>query len=172
MEKNNSKSNSRSSGLSAYKQKTLREENKKRYDDISDNFSECRRRTFIVLAAELSVVAFFLTDVKSLIPDQLYGRILSAGASSVCMFSVLLLLYNYRSIYKWPTPIGPREQEMIKSAKNEEGVDRVVSDDYHNAAEVAHSILERMARILNFSMHAFVICAIILLVIKIFGKEW
>lgn len=158
--------------LKLFRQERLTEEAKTKYARTDKAFIDCRNRMFVLFTAELGVVAYFtsyfFSNFPNNIPTELYGKIVFGMAYLAALFSVGMLFISYKSIFDWPSPIGPLEREKIRNATNKVKILKIIEEDYLYAREEGEKIVKKRAKILNTSMHIFVISAIILLTIRIF----
>ena len=158
--------------LELFRQEKLAEEAKTKYARTDKAFVENRNRMFVLFTAELGVLAYltthFFSNFPNNIPTELYGKIIFGMAYLALLTSTGLLFIFYKSIFDWPSPIGPVEREKIKAAKTKIKVLKIIEEDYLFAREKGEEIVKQRAKILNISMHIFVISAIILLTIRIF----
>lgn len=158
--------------LELFRQEKLTEEAKTKYARTDKAFVENRNRMFVLFTAELGVVAYFtsyfFSNFPNNIPAELYGKIIFGMAYLAALFSVGILFIFYRSIFDWPSPIGPLEREKIGNTTSRIKILKIIEEDYLYAREEGEKIVKKRAKILNTSMHIFVISAIILLTIRIF----
>ena len=154
--------------LAVKKHKLLLEENRRLYNSTCEKFSGMRNRILTFLAIELAVLTYFFTDLRSIIPSELYGIVFFVVGVACLLFSVTLFFYCYRSIHNWPTPIGPVEVEKLKHAHSESEVLSIFVKDYAEANIIAGKIFSRYAKFSNWGLYLFIVGVIILLVIKFF----
>lgn len=154
--------------IEIYKLTMLLNEAKKRYESVDTSFKENRNRMFVLFSGELAVMTFLFSDLLNIMPDELYGRVIFIMACSGIVFSVGLLFIFNRSIFNWPSPIGPLDREKIKQMNNKKEILEYMINDYVNARNDGHKILTRKAKALNLSIQIFILSAIILMIIKIF----
>lgn len=139
---------------------------RRKYDKIDTLYNSMRTRMFTLLSIQLAIMAYLFSDLSSLVPNELYGILFFAAGAIGLGISISTLFFYYRSINNWPTPVGPVETEKINNNPTRINALRVVLDDYEVAYDKACHIYSKRAKALNFSLHAFTISAIILLVLK------
>lgn len=158
--------------LELFRQEKLAEEAKTKYSRTDKAFVENRNRMFVLFTAELGVTSYFtsyfFSNFPNNIPVNLYGGIIFGMAYLAMLFSVGILFIFYKSIFDWPSPIGPVEREKIRNAKSKVEILKIITKDYLGAREKGERIVAKRAKILNTSMHIFIVSAIILLTIRIF----
>lgn len=156
------------SDIDLFKQRELLKEARKRYEETNVTFREIRNRMAILFSAELAIMTYLFSDLTSIFPQERYGQVIFIIACLGILASIGTLFIFYRSIPNWPVPIGNIDRLKISNVKNEIDVLKYIENDYYLANEEAQNILKKRALAFNFSMHIFIISAIILLIIKIF----
>jgi len=142
------------------------EELRRKYDKVDGLYNNMRTRMFTLLSIQLAIMAYLFSDLSSLVPHELYGILFFAAGAIGLAISISTLFYYYRSISNWPTPIGPIEVLKINNLPTRINTLKVASDDYNDAYGSACAIYATRAKALNFSLHAFTISVIILIVLK------
>lgn len=142
------------------------EEGRRKYDKVDTLYNGMRTRMFTLLSIQLAIMAYLFSDLQSLVPHELYGILFFAAGAVGLAVSIGTLFYYYRSIRNWPTPIGPVEILKINHLPSRINTLEVACEDYEVAYHRACAIYAQRARALNFSLHAFTISVIILIVLK------
>lgn len=145
-------------------------EERRRYSMLRDVSQGMRNRTLAILTIEFAILTYFFSDVRSVVPSEIYGIIFFAISAFCLAVSVGILFYCYRSV-DWPDPVGPIEIEKINNTISEQDAVNIIIDDYRAAANDANKILKRRGKLLNVSLYLFIMSVIILLVIKFFNLQ-
>lgn len=144
----------------------LLEEWRRKYDKEDALYNSMRTRMFTLLSIQLAIMAYLFSDLKALVPEELYG-IIFFGAGAIGVFiSTSILFFYYRSISNWPTPIAELESEKIMNNPTRINTLNVACEDYELAYNKACYIYSVRARALNISLHVFTASVIILLVLR------
>ncbi len=146
----------------------LLEEAREKYRKIDKVYAEIKNRMLLFLTADIALLAFFFTDIRECLPNELYGIIFFAIGVISIITSIGILFSHYRAIYDWPSPVGPVEIEHIKHKSGGKEILQVAIDDYMDAYEAADRIARKYAKAANWSLLLFVAGVTILLIIKFF----
>ena len=157
-----------SNNLDIFRQHELLDEAKKRFDRTNITSREIRGRMAILFSAELAIMTYLFSDLTSIFPQELYGQAIFILACLGIVVSIVTLLTFYKSNSNWPAPIGETDRAKIANLNSELEILKYIEEDYFFANEEAQKILKKRGKAFNFSMHIFLLSAIILLIIKIF----
>ena len=154
--------------LDILRQRELLNEAKKRFDRTNTTSREIRGRIAILFSAELAIMTYLFSDLTSFFPQEHYGQAIFILACLGILVSIVTLLTYYKSNSNWPAPTGETDRAKLMNLNSELEILKYIENDYFHANEEAQGILKKRAKAFNFSMHIFLISAIILLIIKIF----
>ena len=146
----------------------LLEEAREKYRKVDRVYTEIKNRMLLFLTADIALLAYFFTDIRECLPEELYGIIFFAIGVVSIIASVGILFSHYRAIYNWPSPIGPVEIERIVHKSGGKEILQIAIDDYLGAYEAADKIARKYARAANWALLLFVVGVTILLIIKFF----
>jgi len=139
----------------------------RRHDALDKHFLETKSRRLLLVSAELAIFVYLFSDLRNMIPKELYGTVFFAIGVISAIASLFFSFYHLRPI-KWPNPIGPVETVKIDAAKSELEWKKIIYDDYCSCNNDNAKILTYMSRTLVASLIFFVISVTILLIIKFF----
>lgn len=153
--------------LQNHKLKLKLDAEKERYSAAEGSFNGIRSRCLALLSVEMVLITYFFSDLRSIIPSEIYGIIFFAIGIISIIASAGLSLYSIRPI-TWPDPIGPEEYAKLDYAKDENECLKVFANDYTLSAEEAKRLTAKQAQIFKYSLLLFVFGLIMLLIIKFF----
>ena len=156
------------SDINLFRQRELLNEAKLRFERTNATSKEIRGRMAILLSVELAIMTYLFSDLTSIFPQEKYGQAIVIIACLGVLVSIITLLAHYKSNLNWPAPTGETDRAKLATLDNEIEILKYIENDYFCANEEAQKILAKRAKAFNFSMHIFLISAIILLIIKIF----
>lgn len=156
------------SDVDLFRQRELLDEARLRFERTNATSKEIRGRIAILLSAELAIMTYLFADLTTIFPRERYGQAIFILACLGILVSIVTLLVHYKSNSNWPAPTGKTERTKLANLDSELDILKYIEEDYFSANEEAQRILRKRAKAFNFSMHIFLISAIILLIIKIF----
>ncbi len=139
----------------------------KRYDSLSQSYTEAKNRRLLLLSAETAIFTFLFSDLQNLVPKELYGIIFFSIGVLSGVASLVLSFYHCRPM-PWPDPIGPVEDAKMNAASTEREWKIVALNDYKDANLECNRLLGIYAQTLKWSLIFFMMGITILLIIKFF----
>ena len=133
-------------------------------------FDKMNNKTFALVGLLLTLGGLLTYDAfKISFPDNVIEYIIFIAALSLLGLTSALIGYDYRAKKDWSVPIGPVEEEKLNKSKKYESALEIIHQDYRDVYSARDKILDRKARVLNVSLHMFIVSVILLIVLKIGG---
>ena len=146
----------------------LVEEDRLRHALVNGAERKVKDRIFLVVTAEFTVLTLIFHQWTKFYNTPA-EKAFFFGALFVIAFFICVLLYFYRGVKNWSLPVGKVEREKIRHVGSYLEVLKVANDDYQRAIWRNNGVLEKNVIALNIALVAFIICDIILVVLKIFS---
>ena len=143
------------------------EEWRRKYDSIDTAYDRIRARSITLITVQLAFGGYILTQIQSMIHNELYGIVFFIMGVLVFLYSASLSTRNYRARHGWSSPMWELEIERMNNCTDTSAALEILVADYKKAYDHNLSIHEPAAQRLNQSLFIFIAAAIILLVLHL-----
>lgn len=133
-------------------------------------FDKMNNKTFALVGLLLTFGGLLTYDAFRIsFPDNIIEYIIFIVALSLLGLASILIGYDYRAKKNWSVPIGPVEEERLDKSKSYEDALEIIHQDYRDVYSARDKRLDHKAKVLNASLHMFIVSVILLIVLKIGG---